>query len=92
MIPINYNKSDWQTRKNARLEYITKQKGLCYYCEKPLNGKPHSEVLSRYINWNLFPKDFTKHPIHLHHDHVSGMTIGAVHSLCNAVLWQYYGE
>lgn len=32
------------------------------------------------------------YPVHLHHDHKTGLTIGAVHAKCNAVLWQYYGE
>ena len=44
------------------------------------------------IHEELFPKNFFDHPIHLHHDHETGMTIGAVHAQCNAVLWQYHGE
>ncbi|AGI61771.1 hypothetical protein VCO139_0016 [Vibrio phage VCO139] len=40
----------------------------------------------------LFPKNMFQYPIHLHHDHNTGMTIGAVHARCNAVLWEYYGE
>lgn len=44
------------------------------------------------VNMKLFPPNFFKHPVHLHHDHQTGMTIGAVHNHCNAVLWQYYGE
>jgi hypothetical protein len=28
----------------------------------------------------------------LHHCHQTGLTIGAVHAKCNAVLWQYHGE
>jgi hypothetical protein len=41
---------------------------------------------------SLFPKNFLKWPVHLHHSHDTGMTIGAVHSYCNAVLWQYHNE
>jgi hypothetical protein len=33
-----------------------------------------------------------KSPIHLQHDHDTGLTEGAVHAYCNAVLWQYEGR
>jgi hypothetical protein len=49
-------------------------------------------VMSKKINVDLFPPNFFKWPVHLHHDHRTGMTIGAVHCRCNAVLWQYHGE
>ena len=39
----------------------------------------------------IFPENFFDHSIHLHHDHDTGMTIGAVHAHCNAVLWEYEG-
>ena len=45
-----------------------------------------------YITNSLFPPNFFKWPVHLHHSHDTGMTIGAVHARCNAVLWQYHGE
>ena len=32
------------------------------------------------------------HPIHLHHDHDTDLTIGAVHAYCNAILWEYHNE
>jgi len=44
------------------------------------------------IKKSLFPRGFFGYPIHLHHSHDTGMTIGAVHAHCNAVLWQYEGE
>lgn len=34
-------------------------------------------------------KNFLQHPIHLQHNHTTGMTEGAVHNYCNAVMWQY---
>jgi hypothetical protein len=40
----------------------------------------------------LFPELFLKYPVHLHHSHVTGLTIGAVHAYCNAVLWVYHDE
>jgi len=30
--------------------------------------------------------------MHLHHNHETDMTEGAVHAYCNAVLWQYEGK
>jgi hypothetical protein len=49
--------------------------------------------MKRYpIDRELFPPGFFNYPVHLHHSHNSGLTIGAVHSYCNAVLWHYHGE
>lgn len=93
-LPRNYNKLSSKERRDTRLEYIEIQKGVCYYCLNSLEGLPSKDVLSREsnINWKLFPEGFLKHPIHLHHNHDTGLTIGAVHALCNAVLWVYHGE
>jgi hypothetical protein len=57
-----------------------------------LASRPSNDMLKLEINRKLFPEGFFRWPIHLHHDHTSGMTIGAVHNTCNAVLWQYHGE
>ena len=91
-LPIDYKKAHWSVRRAAREAYIIKQKRKCYYCGKLLSETPPEEITKKYINKKLFPKNFFKWPIHLHHDHDSGMTIGVVHNYCNAVLWQYYGE
>ena len=91
-LPVDYTKLDYRERRRVREEYIRIQNGLCYHCGKPLSGKPDSRVLSKSINRELFPENFFKWPVHLHHSHETGMTIGAIHSRCNAVLWQYYGE
>lgn len=40
----------------------------------------------------IFPKGFFDRPVHLHHSHDTGLTIGAVHAVCNAVLWIYHRE
>jgi len=79
-------------RRLVREEYIRVQEGLCYHCKEPLNGEASEDVMSKQINENLFPPRFLDWPVHLHHSHVTGMTIGAVHARCNAVLWQYHGE
>lgn len=91
-LPRDYNSMTWQERRDVRNEYFILQKGLCHHCGKHLSESPARHVTDKKINLKLFPKDFLKYPIHLHHDHNTGMTIGAVHSYCNAVLWQYHGE
>jgi hypothetical protein len=88
----NYDKLNPRQRKILREEYIEHQNGNCYYCGAPLNGPPAPHVKRRKINRKLFPKGFFRWPIHLHHNHNNGMTIGAVHNYCNAVLWQYENE
>ena len=91
-LPINYETSHWSLRKKARELYVIMQKGLCCHCGSNLSDKASDEMMRKNINKNLFPVNFFNYPIHLHHCHKTGMTIGAVHNQCNAVLWQYHGE
>jgi hypothetical protein len=91
-LPIDYNKLTQLQRKRVRDEYVKLQRGKCYHCDEYLHKSPTKEINELDINLALFPPNFLKYPIHLHHDHVTGLTIGAVHSRCNAVLWQYHGE
>jgi|TARA_R110000796_G_scaffold250262_1_gene379024 hypothetical protein len=93
-LPVEYSKLDWRKgeKRIVREQYIVEQKGLCYYCNKPLKGKPPTEVTDKPINLSLFPKGFLNHPIHLQHNHDTDITEGAVHAYCNAVLWQYEGR
>lgn len=91
-LPVNYNDLHWTSRRNVREEYIKRQNGLCCYCNNPLDGDPKKEIHDLPINEHLFPDNFFKWPIHLHHNHETGMTIGAIHCYCNAVSWQYDGE
>jgi hypothetical protein len=88
-LPVNYEELTWQERRTVREEYVTLQKGVCYYCGSTLNWSPPQEIRDKEINWDLFPPNFLKYPVHLQHDHDTGMTEGAVHSYCNAVMWQY---
>lgn len=88
-LPVDYTKLNWVERKQVREQYIKEQNGKCYYCGYDLDNSPPKHITDKKINWNLFPKDFLKYPIHLQHNHVTGMTEGAVHSYCNAVMWQY---
>ena len=91
-LPVNYNELAPHQKRAVRLQYIQEQKNNCYCCDMPLNEPPSNEVLLAEIAWELFPRNFAKSPIHLHHNHNTGMTIGAVHMRCNAYLWQYKGE
>lgn len=92
MKPVDYTKLDWRERKAVRLAYVDHQEGKCCHCGEPLDGLAHRDMLDKRVNRKLFPKTFWSYPVHLHHDHKTGMTIGAVHNQCNAVLWQFHGE
>lgn len=89
ILPVDYTKLTWQERRQAREEYIKLQENKCYYCNELLNNNPPQYILDKSINWNLFPPNFLQYPIHLQHSHKTGMTEGAVHAYCNAVMWQY---
>lgn len=91
-LPVDYTKLKGIDRASVRLQYIEEQEGLCYYCGCDLYKEPPKHIKDKKINWKLFPKGFLKYPIHLQHDHNTGMTEGAVHALCNAVMWQYEGK
>lgn len=88
-LPTNYTHLTRPQRRAVRERYITIQGGLCCHCKQPLDKEPENK---RWIKTTLFPPGFFNHPVHLHHNHDTGMTIGAVHAYCNAELWQYYGE
>ena len=91
-LPIDYDSSHWSVRKKAREQYVEKQGGSCCHCSAPLTGGPARYIEAMKIKTSLFPKMFFKWPVHLHHNRETGLTIGAVHNKCNAVLWQYHGE
>jgi hypothetical protein len=91
-LPAFYPGLTPQQRRRAREQYIALQNGACWYCHEPLDANPPTEVTGKPINWALFPPHFLAHPIHLQHDHDTGLTEGAVHAYCNAVLWQYHGR
>lgn len=91
-LPVDYNSLNWADVRKVREKYIELQGGKCYLCGAPLSGPPAKEKVSMPIHKQLFPPKFFKYPVHLHHSHTTGMTIGAVHAQCNAVLWQYHGE
>jgi hypothetical protein len=88
-IPADYTNLSRKERASVRFRYILKQNGLCYYCGESLALPPPKRITDKEIDWTRFPDNFLKHPIHLQHNHKTGMTEGAVHAYCNAVMWQY---
>jgi len=88
-LPINYDEASSQTRKEARLQYIELQNNLCMYCGTNIHEKPYNLKTKRKVDWDNFPPNFLQYPIHLQHNHNTGLTEGAIHSLCNAISWQY---
>lgn len=91
-LPQKYDELLPHEKKNVREEYVRRQDGRCYWCDSPLDLDPPRRVKSLRINWRLFPPNFLKYPVHLQHCHKTGLTEGAVHAYCNAVMWQYYGR
>jgi len=88
-LPTDYTLLNGTQRRRVREKYIKLQNGKCFYCKQSLYENPPQIITEKRINLSLFPPNFLKYPIHLQHDHNSGMTEGAVHAYCNAVMWQY---
>jgi hypothetical protein len=91
-LPAKYKDLTRAQIVSVRSEYTRLQKGMCMFCGAPLGSPPTDKVLGMKINLDSFPPNFLKYPVHLQHCHKSGYTEGAVHSRCNAVLWQYHGR
>lgn len=90
--PTDYTKLTYQERREVREQYIKQQHDKCFYCGKSLNEFSPPEIVEKPIDWRYFPPNFLEYPVHLQHNHSTGMTEGAVHSYCNAVMWQYEGK
>lgn len=90
--PLLYNKLSYKEKIILRNKYIADQGGLCMYCKSNINHPPPEFITKKKICWEIFPPNFLKYPIHLQHNHETGLTEGAVHSYCNAVMWQYEGK
>ncbi len=92
-LPAMYEELSPIQRQAVRRQYSRLQNWKCYFCQGSLFNKvTNEEIVNADINWNLFPPNFTKYPVHLQHDHDTGLTEGAVHALCNAYMWQYLGR
>lgn len=91
-LPTYYSQLTIEDKRTVRLLYIEEQEHRCWYCNSNIEKDPPKRILDKPITLRLFPEGFLKNPIHLHHDHDTDLTIGAVHAYCNAVLWEYYGQ
>lgn len=91
-LPVNYNKLEPKERWQVRMQYIAEQKNKCFYCGEDLDKEAPDRIKWKKIDWDLFPPNFLNAPIHLQHNHKTGMTEGAVHNYCNAYMWQYEGR
>lgn len=93
-IPMKYSEIPYWRRYEVRKMYIEQQHGNCYHCHYPLNESAPDFIQEQAegVDWDLFPENFLESPVHLHHNHDTDMTLGVVHSHCNAVLWFFHGE
>lgn len=89
-LPALYDKLDAMHKRIVREKYIKEQDGKCFFCHNSLEEEPPKTITDKPINWELFPPEFLRYPIHLQHDHKTGLTEGAVHAFCNAYMWNYY--
>lgn len=79
-------------RQQLRNLYVQAQDGKCCHCQEPLDGPPAESVSGREITPDLYPPNFFRFSVHLHHNRKTGLTVGEVHNYCNAVLWEHHGE
>jgi len=91
-LPVDYDNLCSVERRKVREQYIKEQDNMCWFCKEDLFSEPPERITEKSINLKIFPIGFLNSPIHLQHDHDTGLTEGAVHGYCNAVLWQYYGR
>jgi len=91
-LPVDYHSLPINERRAVREQYVKEQRGLCFWCKCDLYAQPPQHILVEKINWKQFPPSFLKYPIHLQHSHGTGLTLGATHSLCRAVMVQHSEE
>lgn len=91
-LPVKYDAITQFERSIVRGQYTMLQHGMCFWCRQSLDVDPPSTITDNEIRWDSFPPGFLDNPIHLQHNHETGLTEGAVHAYCNAVMWQYEGR
>jgi hypothetical protein len=91
-LPAKYDALSPAMKRVVRQDYIRLQKGMCAHCGRQLTSAPDRKVTRKPITREFFPSNFFDYPIHLHHDRMTGLTVGAVHARCNAFLWEYKGQ
>lgn len=92
VLPVLYKSLSIEQKRQVRERYIFIQKGKCYWCKCDIHSEPPESITNKSINLNNFPNGFLNSPIHLQHNHKTGMTEGAVHAYCNAVMWEYHNR
>ena len=92
MKPQRYSSLTPQQRRELRERYVAAQRGICRYCNVPLTTQTPQRIVDYPVDWSLFPAVFLNHPVHLQHCHKTDMTEGAVHAMCNAVMWVLEGR
>ncbi len=91
-LPTEYSKLTTDEKRRVREAYVYLQDGNCCFCDSPLDESVPKTIKEIYIDRSRYPPGFFRYPVHLHHDHDTDLTLGAVHSRCNAVLFEYYDE
>ena len=91
MLPAHYDNLTTAQRAGARREYTKRQGGCCAHCGAPLSGPATQAITSYPLDESTFPPNFFAYKAHLHHDHITGLTVGVVHPRCNAVLKRLHG-
>lgn len=92
VLPVKYKSLSTEQKRLVRERYILLQEGKCHWCKCDIRQPPPQSITSKAINWRNFPPGFLKAPIHLQHSHKTGLTEGAVHGYCNAVMWEYHNR
>jgi len=92
---VKYASLSAQQKADKRREYAVHQEGRCL-CGNPLIGPARQDILDflgnapdGYLD-RCFPggwKAFIANPIHLDHDHATGLTRAVLHAECNAYEW-----
>ncbi len=93
--PQRYRDLNSNQRRKLRDEYIEYFNGRCMYCDELLDDEPHEFVRQSadQIDWDDLAggkEGFLKNPVHLHHDHQTGLTLAAIHAMCNAHSWHFH--
>lgn len=91
-LPVQYDDLSVKGKRVIRERYIRDQNGECIYCGGKLHNPPPMDILNIPVNKKLFPNGFFDYPVHLQHSHMTGLTEGAVHAYCNALMWEYDGR
>jgi hypothetical protein len=87
-----YDSLSSRKKREIREQYVRDQNGICPVCDCPLAGEPRADIKALPLDLELFPPNFLGHPVHLQHNHITGLTEAAVHAYCNGVIWQYQGK